>query len=218
MVNLKIGVSFLSCEKARANIASCSFNEQLSTLKSEWQRMLSRLRYQGTERNMRMFYTALYHTMLMPVNRTGENPKWTDTPYYDDYYAIWDTYRTSTPLLGVYYPEIQRDIVNSLLNIYKNEGYMPDARSGDCNGRTQGGSHGEVVIADAFARGLKGIDYELALKAMIKDAEVPPADDEKEGRGGHNERFSRVFNITGDYDCLCNSIWIMCFLCCELYS
>ena len=186
-VNVKIGVSFISCEKARANIASCSFNKQLSALKAEWQRMLSRLRYQGTERNMRMFYTALYHTMLMPVNRTGENPKWTDAPYYDDYYAIWDTYRTSTPLLGVYYPEIQRDIANSLLNIYKNEGYMPDARSGDCNGRTQGGSHGEVVIADAFARGLKGIDYELALKAMIKDAEVPPTDDEKEGRGGLKE-------------------------------
>ena len=116
-VNVKIGVSFLSCEKARANIVDCSFDKQLSTLKAEWQRMLSRLRYQGTERNMRMFYTALYHTMLMPVNRTGENPKWTDAPYYDDYYAIWDTYRTSTPLLGVYYPEIQRDIVNSLLNI-----------------------------------------------------------------------------------------------------
>ena len=64
---------------------------------------------------------------------------------------------------------------------------MPDARSGDCNGRTQGGSHGEVVVADAFARGLKGIDYELALKAMIKDAEVPPVDDEKEGRGGLKE-------------------------------
>lgn len=187
MVNLKIGISYISCDKARENIANHDFNEQLAELKASWQRLLSRLRYQGTERNMRMFYTALYHTMLMPVNKTGENPKWTDSPYYDDYYAIWDTYRTSTPLLGIYYPEIQRDIVNSLLNIYKNEGYMPDARSGDCNGRTQGGSHAEVVIADAFARGLDGIDYELALKAMIKDAEVPPADDEKEGRGGLKE-------------------------------
>ena len=61
---------------------------------------------------------------------------------------------------------------------------MPDARSGDCNGRTQGGSNAEVVIADAFVKGLKGIDYRLALEAMLKDAEVPPADDEKEGRGG----------------------------------
>lgn len=185
--NIKIGISYISCQKAKENILDCSFDEQLSRLRTEWQRLLSRIAYHGTERNMRMFYTALYHTLLMPVNKTGENPKWTDAPYYDDYYAIWDTYRTSTPLLGIYYPEIQRDIVNSLLNIYKNEGYMPDARSGDCNGRTQGGSHAEVVIADAMARGLDGIDYELALKAMIKDAEVPPADDEKEGRGGLKE-------------------------------
>ena len=186
-VNIKVGISYVSCEKARANIPANTFGQQLATLRAEWQKMLSRLKYQGTEKNMRMFYTALYHVMLMPVNKTGENPKWADSPYYDDYYAIWDTYRTSTPLLGVYYPEIQRDIVNSLLNIYKNEGYMPDARSGDCNGRTQGGSHGEVVVADAMARGLDGIDYELALQAMIKDAEVPPADHEKEGRGGLQE-------------------------------
>ena len=65
---------------------------------------------------------------------------------------------------------------------------MPDARSGNCNGRTQGGSNAEVVIADAFVKGLKGIDYELALEAMIKDADVDPgADHEKHGRGGLQE-------------------------------
>ena len=65
---------------------------------------------------------------------------------------------------------------------------MPDARSGDCNGRTQGGSNAEVVIADAFVKGVKGIDYNLALQAMLKDAEVDPgADHEKHGRGGLKE-------------------------------
>jgi putative alpha-1,2-mannosidase len=75
---------------------------------------------------------------------------------------------------------------------------MPDARSGDCNGRTQGGSNAEVVIADAFVKGLGRrnssgqtrtdidfIDYELALEAMLKDAEADPgAEHEKHGRGG----------------------------------
>ena len=65
---------------------------------------------------------------------------------------------------------------------------MPDARSGDCNGRTQGGSNAEVVIADAFAKGVEGIDYDFALEAMLKDAEVDPgADHEKHGRGGLHE-------------------------------
>ena len=77
--------------------------------------------------------------MLMPVDRTGDNPLWTDgEPYYDDFYAIWDTYRTSSPLITLIDPDRQTDIVRALVNIYKRDGYMPDARSGNCNGRTQG--------------------------------------------------------------------------------
>lgn len=184
-VNLKVGISFVSTLKARENISANDFDTQLSALKQEWNKYLSRIEIKGTEKQKRMFYTGLYHTMIMPVDRSGENPKWREAPYYDDYYAIWDTYRTSSPLLTLICPDKERDIVNSLLNIYKREGYMPDARSGNCNGRTQGGSNAEVVIADAFMKGLDGIDYNLALEAMLKDADVPPGNnEEKEGRGG----------------------------------
>ncbi len=187
LANIKIGISYVSCDKARNNICKNDFDEQLAELHSVWNGLLSKIDIKATSQQKRMFYTAMYHTMLMPVDKSGENPKWQTVPYYDDYYAIWDTYRTSSPLLTLLCPDRERDIVNSLLNIYRNEGYMPDARSGDCNGRTQGGSNADIVIADAFARGLKGIDYELALQAMIKDAEVMPEDDEKEGRGGLEE-------------------------------
>ena len=52
--------------------------------------------------------------MLMPVDRTGENPLWSDPePYYDDFYAIWDTYRTSTPLITLIDPQRETDIVRS---------------------------------------------------------------------------------------------------------
>jgi putative alpha-1,2-mannosidase len=61
---------------------------------------------------------------------------------------------------------------------------MPDARSGNDNGRTQGGSNANVVVADAYVKGLKVIDYKTAFAAMVHDAEVPPADPQKEGRGG----------------------------------
>lgn len=183
-VNVKVGISFVSTDKARQNIVANGFDAQLSHLRTTWNHLLSKIKITASESQSRMFYTALYHAMLMPVDRSGENPNWTTVPYYDDYYAIWDTYRTSSPLITLLTPQRQRDIVNSLLNIYDNEGYMPDARSGNCNGRTQGGSNAEIVIADAFAKRLQGIDYEHALKAMIKDAEVAPADAEKEGRGG----------------------------------
>ena len=188
LVNVKIGISFISSLQAKRNIPETNFDTQLSLLRQSWEKILSRIHIEGTEEQRRMFYTGIYHTCLMPVNRTGENPLWTETPYYDDYYAIWDTYRTSTPLITLLDEQREVDIVNSLLNIYKREGYMPDARSGNCNGRTQGGSNAEVVIADAFVKGLQGIDYELALEAMLKDADVDPgADHEKHGRGGLTE-------------------------------
>ena len=188
VVNIKVGISYVSEQQAKRNIPVCDFATQLSKVRESWEQLLGRVRIKGTDRDKRMFYTALYHTMLMPVDKTGENPKWTERPYYDDYYAIWDTYRSSSPLITLIDEQREADIVNALLNIYKREGYMPDARSGDCNGRTQGGSNAEVVIADAFVKGVKGIDYAFALEAMLKDAEVDPgADHEKHGRGGLKE-------------------------------
>ena len=188
LLNIKVGISYVSEQQAKRNIPTCDFDTQLQKLRTSWEALLSRIQIKGTEADKRMFYTALYHTMIMPVDKTGENPKWTERPYYDDYYAIWDTYRSSSPLITLIDPKREAEIVNSLLNIYKREGYMPDARSGDCNGRTQGGSNAEVVIADAFAKGVEGIDYDFALEAMLKDAEVDPgADHEKHGRGGLHE-------------------------------
>lgn len=196
IANLKLGISHISIAQAKRNIPTCGFDAQLKQLRETWNGKLRKIEIAGTEKQKRMFYTGIYHTMLMPVDKSGENPHFSDTPYYDDYYAIWDTYRTSMPLLTLIDEDKQRDMILSLLNIYKHDGYMPDARSGNWNGRTQGGSNAEIVIADAFAKGMKGIDYELALKAMIKDAEVPPTDadgylgsvpDEKHGRGGLKE-------------------------------
>ncbi|MDO4165378.1 MAG: glycoside hydrolase family 92 protein, partial [Bacteroides sp.] len=191
-LKLKVGISFISSAKARVNahtdIPHWSFEAVHQSLLGQWEALLGKIEIspRTPEAQKRMFYTALYHTMLMPVDRTGENPLWTDPePYYDDFYAIWDTYRTSSPLITLIDPGREVDIVRSLINIYKRDGYMPDARSGNSNGRTQGGSNAEIVIADAFVKGLKGIDYELGLQAMLKDATVCPGDrHEAEGRGG----------------------------------
>nr|WP_321412203.1 GH92 family glycosyl hydrolase [uncultured Carboxylicivirga sp.] len=191
-VQMKIGISFLSPLKARDNIDKeiphWNFDQTLNEVQDKWENVLSRVEVdeKTSDELKTMFYTGLYHTMLMPVDRTGENPLWeNDSPYYDDFYAIWDTYRSSSPLITLLDPLRQVDIINAMLQIYKRDGYMPDARSGNSNGRTQGGSNGEVVIADAFVKGLKGINYKLALEAMLKDATIPPGgNEEAEGRGG----------------------------------
>ena len=190
-VQVKVGISFISVGKAKLNteieIPGWNFDAVRLQAEDSWNRQLEKIKVEGgSDQYKTMLYTALYHSMLMPSNRTGENPLWkSEEPYYDDFYAIWDTYRTTFPLLTLISPEIQQDIVRSMIDIYRFEGYMPDARSGNVTGRTQGGSNSDIVIADAYVKGLKGIDYETALQAMIKNAEVPPGGNEqKEGRGG----------------------------------
>lgn len=192
-LNVRVGISFLSERKARENLMSQtsgrSFEQLYEANLAAWDDAIGRISLgKSTPDSIRrMLYTGLYHTMLMPSDRTGENPLWTDpdTPYYDDFYAIWDTYRTSSPLLTLIAPERQADIVNSLINIGHRDGFMPDARSGNANGRTQGGSNADIVLADACVKGLPGIDYNAALRQMLVDGEVDPgARHEAEGRGG----------------------------------
>lgn len=193
VVNVKVGISFISTAQARKNIAEeapgWNFASVRSASVAQWNKALSAIEIRGETASKRtQVYTAIYHTMLMPSDRTGENPyratSYPDHPYYDDYYAIWDTYRSSAPLLTLIAPDRERDLIRSLVDIYLHTGYMPDARSGNDNGRTQGGSNANVMVADAFVKGLKGIDYDTAFQAMLKDASVPPANTQKEGRGG----------------------------------
>ncbi|MEO6521971.1 MAG: GH92 family glycosyl hydrolase [Mucilaginibacter sp.] len=215
-LEMKVGISYVSTLKAKQNIDTeiphWSFEKTVNETRARWDDLLKRIEIDNDAAlsQKTMFYTALYHTMLMPVDRTNENPLWENgTPYYDDFYAIWDTFRSSHPLITLINESRQVDIINALLQIYQHDGYLPDARSGNSNGRTQGGSNAEVLIADAYVKKLKGINYSQALEAMLKDATVPPGDnEEKEGRGGLTDynslgyvsnRFVRAGNRTVEY-------------------
>ncbi len=193
-IQVKVGISFISCNKAQLNleneISHWDFEKTKKAARLKWNEVLNTIVIDEPSDDFKtIFYSSFYRTMLMPTDRTGENPKWkSDEPYYDDYYAIWDTYRATHPLMTLIQPERERDMVCSLVDIYRYDGYMPDARSGNHNGRTQGGSNCDMVVADAFLKGLTGIDYQTAFDAMVKNAEIPPGGTEmQEGRGGANE-------------------------------
>jgi predicted alpha-1,2-mannosidase len=189
-VNFKIAISFVSVEQARRNLAAeipdFDFDRLHRRAVYTWENALSRITIDGaTQPQRQIFYSALYHVMLMPVDRSGENPLWQSSePYYDDYYAIWDTFRTSAPLLTLIAPDRQIAMLRSLIDIYRHEGWLPDARSGNFNGRTQGGSNADILLADAFVKHLAGIDWQTAYAGMVKDAEITPLNQLKEGRGG----------------------------------
>lgn len=179
-VQLKVGISFINAEKARQNLESeipaWDFDAVVAGARTAWGRELGRITLEGaTPEQQRKFYTALYHVFSMPTDRTGENPRWASgEPYYDDLFALWDTYRCSFPFFALVAPSRDRDIVRSLVDTYRHEGWMPEARAGDDNGRVQGTTSGDFIVADTLLKGVGGVDYETAFQAMLKNAEVPP--------------------------------------------
>ncbi len=187
-VLMKVGVSFVSPERARANLLretpGWDFDAVKHQAEAAWEGALAKIKVEGgSEEQRRIFYTALFRCHYMPHDLAGENAWWDSSePHYEDFYAIWDTFRTHFPLLTLIQPRRQRDMVRSLVDTYAHTGWMPDSRIAGANGMTQGGSNGDVVVADAVVKGVKGIDYEKAYRALAKNAEVESARPLYEGR------------------------------------
>jgi predicted alpha-1,2-mannosidase len=177
-VEVKIGLSFISSEQAGANlereVGKKSFAEVRRGAEAVWEQTLSHISVEGgSDEQRRIFYTALYRSHYMPHDLTGENGWWkSEEPHYEDYYCLWDTFRTLHPLLTLIQTDRQRDMVRSLVDTYRHTGWIPDARVAGANGLTQGGSNGDVLVADALVKGLRGIDYETAYRALRQDTEV----------------------------------------------
>lgn len=213
--------------------------------KTEWNsKVLSKITTTNTnETSLSLLYTSLYFMHLIPTNQTGENPGWTSTePYYQDFFTLWvctvlfkpfihrtvlvesdtswqDLFRCSTALMHILQPVAYEEQIRSLIDIWRFEGYLPDARSSNYNGRTQGGSNADNVLADAYVKGVRGaVNWEDGYKAMAKDAEVTPPNDNpdpmapdsstKEGRGALPDwlslgfitpRFSRAVSRAVEY-------------------
>ncbi|KAF1962956.1 hypothetical protein CC80DRAFT_399501 [Byssothecium circinans] len=193
-VQTKIGISFISIEKACRfkddEIPSWEQSDTVAAAKDEWNSdVFNKIRVDtsnaANRTELTLLYSSLYFMHLMPSDRTGENPLWeSDEPSWDDFYCIWDTFRNTISLSHLIQPEAYESQIRSLIDIYRHQGYMPDGRSGNDNGLTQGGSNADNVLADAYVKGLRGsINWADGYAAMVKDAEVSTKGSNKEGRG-----------------------------------
>lgn len=191
----RVGISFISSDQACSNAESeipnpaGDFGTLVTNAQDAWRRKLSPVSViagGATEDLQKSFWSGTYRAMMSPQNYTDENPRWdSGIPYFDSYYCIWDAFRVQHPLLTIIDPFAQTQMVNSLLDIYKHEGWLPDCHMSLCNGWTQGGSNADVVLVDAYVKNLStSIDWDLALDAIIQDAEAEPLEWSKHGRGG----------------------------------
>ncbi|KAF5338528.1 hypothetical protein D9611_013248 [Ephemerocybe angulata] len=189
VLNLRVGVSFRSVEQACANaeeeVGSATFEEIRERARALWQDKLKRLELDipNTHSNVtQMVYSSMYRSFLTPNNATGESQgEYLDTPhpYFDSLYCSWDTYRTAFPWMGLHSPEDYAQIVDTYIDGYRKQGWMPECRANNLPGWTQGGSSADNIVGHFAvsyhneAQAL-GIDLQELYAAMVADAEVNP--------------------------------------------
>ena len=175
---MKIAVSFKGVEQAKrwleSEISGWDFDAVSTAAEVAWANALEKIRVEGGDTTARkIFYTALYHTMLMPHNRTGDFPGFADTAQvWDDQYAVWDTWRTLFPLMTLIQPDMVRGNIRSFIERLKKNGMVKDAFIGGVDMvEEQGGNNVDNIIADASVKGLSGVRWEDAYAVVKHNSE-----------------------------------------------
>jgi predicted alpha-1,2-mannosidase len=186
-IELSVGISYLSMNKATENLkekTNMTFDQVYAQTDQLWEEKLSTIEVEGgLPEHKQVFYSSLRNTFLMPTEVTGEIENWhTQNPHFWDHYCIWDVFRTVMPLHTLIAPHKQREILNSLLDIYDQRGWLPDSWVAGDFSNIQGGTNVDVVFADAVVKGLDGFDVEKALEATRKNAEKESDDPTSYGR------------------------------------
>ncbi len=186
-VLVKVALSPVSIEGAKANLAAelpgWDFDATAAAADKAWNDELSKVKIETEdETSKRIFYTALYHTMVAPslfcdVNGDyrGADGKVHENPGRDTYttFSLWDTYRAAMPLMTVLHPERMPDIIQTMLHIADEQGRLPVwhlwGNETDC----MVGNPGIVAVADAIVKGIGGFDREKAFETIRKTAMNP---------------------------------------------
>lgn len=188
-VEVAVGVSFVSIENARENLEKEQGGRHFAQIHQEardlWNSHLGRIKVEGgTEDQKTVFYTGLYHALIHPsilqdVNgqypametgeiRTAQGNRYT-------VYSLWDTYRNLHQLMTLVYPEKQIEMVRTMVDMYKEHGWLPKWELYGRETLTMEGDPSLPVIVDTWKKGLKDFDIETAYEAMYKSATTPGA-------------------------------------------
>lgn len=185
-VEVKVGISYVSIENARENLAkeqpNFDFDKTVKASNDKWQELLSRVEVEGSNDHKTIFYTGLYHTLIHPNIFQDVNG---DYPLNGQYgvgntkgenrytvYSLWDTNRNVHPLLSLVYPELQSDMVNSMVDMAEESGWLPKWELLGMETQVMVGDPATPVIADTYLRGIRDFDVEKAYKYAKKAAEV----------------------------------------------
>ena len=187
VVTLKLAISYVSIENARANLqaetGANDFDDILVEAQQAWEDKLSLIKIQGgAEKQKTIFYTALYRVFQMPTIFNDANGEYlgfdrkvhqtSDFRYFTDL-SIWDTFRTVHPLYTLIAPKDQRDMVVSLVKMLEQGGWLPRWPSGHGYSNSMLGTPADIVIAETYLKGIRDFDVGKAYQAMRRTALAP---------------------------------------------
>ncbi|MBT1697690.1 GH92 family glycosyl hydrolase [Fulvivirgaceae bacterium PWU4] len=184
-VHARIASSFISHEQAALNLKELG-RDDFETLKQKakaaWNKELSRLQPEGgSEEQVRTFYSCLYRVLLFPrkfyetdaagkiVHYSPYNGKVLPGYLFTDN-GFWDTFRAVFPFFNLMYPSLNAQIMEGLVNTYKESGWLPEWASPghrDC----MIGSNSASIIADAYLKGVRGYDIQALYEGILKNTE-----------------------------------------------
>jgi predicted alpha-1,2-mannosidase len=189
IVQARIGSSFTSLAEASRNLESeipeWNFDKVAVQAKDKWNAALNRVDITADLTRRRIFYTAMYHSMLLPrvfSDSSGSYPGFAGEGkveiargfiYHTDY-SLWDTFRAVHPLLTILDPERELDMVKSLIAMGKEGGFLPIYPAWNSYTSEMIGDHAVAVIGDAYAKGIRGFDVEEAYRLMRQNAMESP--------------------------------------------
>lgn len=183
-IEVKLGVSFVSIDNARTNLQQETSGKDFATLckeaETQWENHLGRIEIEGgTHDQKTVFYTALYHLLIHPNILQDVNGQYpimesdsigTTASNRYTVFSLWDTYRNVHQFLTLVYPEYQIDMINTMLDMYKEHGWLPKWELFSRETLTMEGDPAIPVIVDSWMKGLRDFDVNLAYEAMYKSA------------------------------------------------
>ncbi len=186
-VEVQIGVSFVSIENARLNLQTeqptFDFDKVRKDARDSWATTLDKISVEGgTEDQRTILYTALYHSQIHPTilqDVNGQYPEMesekTGTCTGNRYtvFSLWDTYRNVGQLETLLYPDQQIDMVSSMIDMYKEWGWMPKWELFGRETWTMEGDPSIPFITDTYLKGLRGFDIQTAYQAFRASATLP---------------------------------------------
>lgn len=183
-VIVKVGISPVDIDGARQNmqaeIGEIAFAEAKKRAEEAWNTELRKITVKGVDEDaMLQLYTALYHAMIAPNIYRDVDGRYrgmdleihsTQEHEYYTVFSLWDTYRALHPLFTIIDQERTTDFIKTFLAKYEEGGIMPIWDLAACYTGCMIGYHAVPVIADAYIKGIRDYDADLALEAMMHSA------------------------------------------------